>query len=188
MHKIITCFLLLGLLAMAGCLGGCAAYDVAVEERNVGDWTTDQRIALTIEQEYLADDQVKYLDFDASSYEGHVYIVGEYESHSQVDRAVAIARSIEGVHKVTTYLLPKKANDPCSTTDSLDIRTRLWNKLTTDTDIWSTNINVESVQCNIILLGIVGSQLERDKAIAHAKAIPGVRGVKSFLIVRKRDS
>jgi len=177
--------MLFSLLTATGLFGGCAVYDVAVEERNVGDWAGDEKIGLTIEKDFLADATVKYLDFDAACYEGHVYITGEYESHDQVTRAVEIAKAVKGVRQVTTYLLPKKENDDCSTTDSLDIHTRLWNKLMTDKEIWSTNINVETVQCNVILLGIVGTQTAKDRAEAHAKAIPGVRSVKSYLKVNK---
>jgi len=185
MHRLTTLLMLFSLLTATGLFGGCAVYDVAVEERNVGDWAGDEKIGLTIEKDFLADATVKYLDFDAACYEGHVYITGEYESHDQVTRAVEIAKAVKGVRQVTTYLLPKKENDDCSTTDSLDIHTRLWNKLMTDKEIWSTNINVETVQCNVILLGIVGTQTAKDRAEAHAKAIPGVRSVKSYLKVNK---
>ncbi len=184
MHRFLTFFILFSLLTVAGGLGGCAVYDVAVEERNVGDWASDEKIALTIETKFLEDDSVKYMDFDAACYEGHVYITGEYESHSQVDRAVTIAKSVEGVRQVTTYLLPKRAEDHCGTTDNIDIRTRLWHKLTSDKNIWSTNINVETVQCNVILLGIVGSHKEKNAAEAHAASVPGVRSVKSYLKVK----
>lgn len=185
MHRIGIILALVALLGLSGFLNGCTVYDVAVEERNVGTWANDSKIGFLVEQEFLSDDLVKYLDFDAASYEGRVYITGEYESRAQVDRAVKLAKSVEGVRSVTTFVLPKRDDDLCGTTDNLDIHARVKEKLVNDSQIWSTNINIEVVQCNVILLGVMGSQNEIDRAIAHAHAVKGVRKVKSFLRVKR---
>lgn len=181
LHFLILMLALLGLVLQAS---GCAVYDVAVEERSVGSYVDDEAITFEIEKDFLADDKVKYLDYDASSYEGHVYIVGEYESRSQVDRAVAIAKGVKGVRTVTTYMLPKNDNDHCGTTDNLEIYGRLKKDLVADGDVWSTNVEIKTVQCNVILLGIVGSSSERAKIIDYAKKTKGVRSVKSYLKVK----
>ncbi|MEF2231636.1 MAG: BON domain-containing protein [Pseudodesulfovibrio sp.] len=183
MYRFTSILAAVGLLAGFLLLNGCAAYDVAVEERTAGQWVDDNNIALTIEKEFLADDLVKYLDFDAFCYRGHVYVIGEYESREQVERAVKIAKDVQGVRQVTTYLLPKKEDSGCSTMDAIEIHQKLKQKLVGDKSIWSTNINIEVLQCNVVLLGIVGSRTEKAAAEAHAKSVKGVRGVKSFLIV-----
>lgn len=173
--------------AFAGTMlsSGCAVYDVAVEERNAGDWANDEKISFMIEQKYLEDDLVKYMDFDAYCYEGHVYVIGEYESHAQKDRAVAIAKSVEGVREVTTYMFAKRAHDYCGTTDNLDIYRQVKQLLIADNDIWSTNIDVKTVQCNVVLLGIVGTHKEKADAYAHATSVKGVRNVKSYITVKQ---
>jgi hyperosmotically inducible protein len=185
MHRNKLVFSILMLLAVGLFANGCTVYDVAVEERNVGEYASDEKITFLIEKEFLADDLVKYMDYEASSYEGLVYIVGEYESRDQVNRAVEIAKSVEGVRSVTTYLLPKKADDSCGTTDNLELYAKVKNLLVQDKDVWSTNVEIMTVQCNVVLLGIVGSSAERDKVIAHAKSVPGVRSVKSFLRIKR---
>ena len=177
-------FVVLTLTWAVFALSGCAVYDVAVEERNVGEWASDQKISIQIEQAFLEDDLIKVLDFDAKSYEGRVYLVGEYESRAQVDRAVSIAKGVEGVRTVTTYLLPKRAEDHCGTTDNLEIFGNVKKALVSDENIWSTNIDIETVQCNVVLMGIVGTQAEKDAAYRHAKAVKGVRSVKSYITVR----
>jgi len=183
MHRFAIVFAFTVLTTAMLLLNGCTAYNVAVEERTAGQYIDDGNIALTIEKEFLADDQVKYLDFDAFCYRGHVYVIGEYESRGQIDRAVKLAKDVEGVRQVTTYLLPKKEDPGCSTMDAIEMHQKLKQKLVGDKNIWSTNINIEVLQCNIVLLGIVGSQAEKAAAEAHAKSVPGVRGVKSFLTV-----
>lgn len=184
MRKIATIFVLLLMLAGVQVLSGCAVYGVAVEERNVGDWANDNKITVQVEEKFLDDETVKFMDFDAHTYEGHVFIVGEYESRDQTTRAVEIAKSIEGVRQVTTYFLPKREHDYCGTTDNLSIYTDIKQKLVGDGDIWSTNVTIKTIQCNVVLLGIVGSDSERAKIISHAKSAAGVRSVKSHLKVR----
>lgn len=165
-------------------VSGCTVYDVAVEERNVSTYTDDRKRSFIIEEQFLKDDTIKYLDFDAYSYEGHVYILGEYESRFQANRAVEIAKSVEGVKTVTTYFIPKRNEDSCGLTDNMDIEAKLRQKLVKDDSIWSTNIDSEVIQCTIILLGIVGTEHEKELALNHAMSIPGVREVKSYIKVR----
>lgn len=184
MKQLTANLLVLLLLLCAQAVTGCAVYDVAVEERNVSTYTEDRKRSFVIEEQFLKDDNIKYLDFDAYSYEGHVYIIGEYESRFQANRAVDIAKSVEGVKTVTTYFLPKRAEDTCGLTDNMDIEAKLRQKLVKDDSIWSTQIDSEVIQCTIVLLGIVGSEQEKAAAIAHAKAIPGARSVKSFMTVK----
>ncbi len=186
MKRIIPIFITIALLAGIILSSGCAVYDVAVEERNVGDYANDEKITLIIKKEFLEDDMVKYMDFDAATYEGHVYILGEYENHAQVERAVKIAKGVEGVRKVTTYILPKKADDPaCGTMDNFDLYRRVTMRLVDDKQIWSTNIDVKTIQCNVILLGIVADQKTKDAAYTHATATPGAKSVKSFLTIKR---
>ena len=110
-----------------------------------------------------------------------MYLIGEYDKPVQNTRAIKIAKSIESVKSVTTYLLPKKKNDLCGTDENLVIMGKVKAKLIGDKDIWSTNIDVKSVQCNVVLYGLVESENKIKKAIEHAKSVEGVRNVKSFL-------
>jgi hyperosmotically inducible periplasmic protein len=92
-----------------------------------------------------------------------------------------IAKGVEGVRSVHTYILLKKKSDTCGTSDNLAIRGKVDAKLVADKDIMSTNIDVKVVQGNVVLLGIVKTSREITKATAHAKSVEGVRGVTSYL-------
>jgi len=174
--KFIPFFILL--LIASGC---GTIYSAAVDERNVSTIADDTTIKGAIVKKFIDDDQIKSLDISTGCYRGHVYLVGEYDKAVQKERAIKIAKSVEGVKSVTTYLLPKKKGDLCGTGDNLKMAGKVKVKLIEDKDIWSTNIDVKSVQCNVVLYGLVGSQNEINKAIAHAKSVEGVRSVKSFL-------
>jgi|UPI000039415A hyperosmotically inducible protein len=174
-------------LAVAYCafmLNGCAVYKASVDERPIKTIYNDEVITANIMAAYLKDDAKKILDISPASYEGHVYLVGEYATDYQKQRAIELARKTDGVRSVTYYLLPKKAGSSCGTTDNIEIQAKVDAKLIADDRIWSTNVDVKAVQCNVVLLGIVGTQQEISRSVAHARSVPGVRSVRSYLRVK----
>jgi hyperosmotically inducible protein len=173
--KIIACFIFLFTVF------GCTVYKAAVDERHVGTIASDTVIKGKILKKFFEDDKIKLLDISTGCYRGHVYLVGEYDDAAQKDRAIKIANGVEGVKSVTTYLVPKKKDDLCGLDDNLKIDGKVKAKLIEDKNIWSTNIDVKSVQCHVVLYGLVGSKAEIDKAVAHAKSVSGIRGVTSLL-------
>jgi hyperosmotically inducible protein len=159
---------LLGLtLLTAGCPPK-TIYEVAMDERSVGDLTKDKEIEAKVKTSFADDETVDALDISVYSFYGDVYLVGQKQTEAQKKRA------IEG-----------EDEDSCGTTNSLEITAKVSAALIGDKDIWSTNVEVQTVQCNVVLLGLVGSQKEIEKSIVHAKGVEGVRSVKSFLVAVK---
>jgi hyperosmotically inducible protein len=158
-----------------------STYGVAVDERKVGTIVSDEEIKLSIQEKLLGDDAIKVLDISTFCYNGYVYLVGEYGTEKEKERALEIANNASGVKSVTHYLLRKNKEDTCGWTDKLEIDGKIRAELIGDRDISSTNIDVKAIQCHVVLLGIVGSKKEIAKAIAHAKSVTGVRGVTSYL-------
>jgi hyperosmotically inducible protein len=168
------------------CLSGCTAvYKAAVDERSLGAQVDDEKIEAAILAKFIGDENIKALDLTAKSFEGNVYLVGEYESAAQQARAIAIVKEAEGVKSFTPYLLPKKALASCGTSDNLRIRGEVEAKLIGDKSIWSTNVHVRVFQCRVVLMGVVGTAAETQKAVAHARGVKGVQDVKSYLRSKK---
>lgn len=180
MRTLMKLFLACILLAS---ITGCTVYKAAVDERSLGQIYDDEQITFLIEKDLLADKDVSYLDFKAFTYLGRVYLVGEYESETQRSQAIRLARDVEGVRSVTTYLLPKQEIANCDTADQIRIGAELDKDLLEDESVSGTNVDTKIIQCQAILLGLVGSQYEINRATAIAGDVPGVRGVKSFLRV-----
>jgi hyperosmotically inducible protein len=175
------------LLGLAVLATGCppkTIYEVVMDERSVGDLTKDKEIEVKVKTAFVDDETVEALDISVYSFYGDVYLVGQKETEAQEKRAVEIAKKTEAVKSVTTYILQKKGEDEdsCGTTNSLEITAKVSAALIGDEDIWSTNVEVQTVQCNVVLLGLVGSEEEIEKSIVHAKGAEGVRSVKSFLV------
>lgn len=165
-------------------LGGCGKnYRTAMVEGNIAAQTADQRISATLMKRYQEDMSMSALGISADTYLGNVYLVGEYESETQRSNAVAIAQRVEGVKRIDTFILPKKEDPTCHATDNMRIREEVKAALIRDSQIWSTHLEVKTVQCQVVLIGLVGSSTEISKSIGHARSVPGMRGVKSFLRV-----
>jgi len=179
-------FRLFAALLLLVAMSGCTVYSAAVDERNVKTIASDTKLKLTIEKRFIEDDTVKALDISAFVYDGQAYLTGEYATGAEKRQAIKLAEGVAGVKSVTAYLLAKQKGDFCGTTDNVAMASKVKTALIKDKDIWATNINVEAVQCHIVLLGIVGSRAQVGKAVAHAKAVEGVRGVTSYLKVSGR--
>jgi hyperosmotically inducible periplasmic protein len=169
-------------MVFSGCAmalyGGVA---VAEDERKVGTLLADKVIEAKIEEALLNDDATKLRNISTFCFNGFVYLVGEYETESEKEKTLALAREVKGVKSVESYLL-LKANDPlCGRSNNLALTATVKVKLIGDKDILAFDVEIKSVQCRVVLLGIVRSQQEIDKAIAHAKSTKGVREVISFL-------
>jgi hyperosmotically inducible protein len=172
----LICFILLAVVS------GCTTiYKTAVDERSIGTIARDTKIKTVILKRFIDDKNIKTLDIFAASYDGNVYLIGEYETLRQKNEAVEIARGVEGVKNVTTYMLLKKKDGPCGTKVNLKLTAKTKGKLIKDKSIWSTNVDVKTVQCNVVLVGLVGSKEEIKKAVDHAKSVEGIKSVKSFL-------
>jgi hyperosmotically inducible protein len=153
----------------------------ASDEGYVRTFASDKRIMSTILKRFLADDLVKDLNITPRCYNGDTYLVGEYETEKQKNRAIEIASSVDNVKSLNTYLLPKKREESCTPEKNLGITAQIKDKITGDRSIWSKNVSVVSVQCNVVLLGVVGTDDEIKKAIDYTKSIEGVRSVESYL-------
>ena len=180
-RTILYCFLVLSVF-----FSGCGTiYKAAMDERSIGTQAKDEQITMEIRKVFLNDDNIETLDISTYVYRGNVYLVGEYETPTQKNLAIKLARGVEGVKTVTDHFLPKKKDDSCGTQENIELIAKIKGKLIGDKNIWSTNIEVKAVQCNVVLLGLVGYPSEITDAIAHAKSVKGVRKVTSYLKVVK---
>lgn len=162
-----------------GCIG--TIYSATVDERNISTIANDTSIELAIMKKLTEKESGDLLDVSITSYEGKVFIVGEYTDSAQKSRILIAAKSVEGVKSVSSYMIKENKQHKCSSTDDITITAKVKSKLIGDKTIWSTNVHVSTIQCQVVLWGTVGTKAEVTKSINHAKNVVGVSSVKSFL-------
>ncbi len=166
---------------------GCTVYDTVIRDSNAATHARDEVKESKIKAKFIEDPSVKAMDVSIYVYGWQAYLVGEYEWPQQRDNAVMLAGSVSGVKSVTAYLLPRTKDGRCAPSDNARINAEVKSKILRDGNIWSTSVEVKSVQCNVVLLGVVGSQKQIGRAVDHAFSISGVRQVKSFLISAQEE-
>lgn len=177
-------FMLAGLLALPGAAwaftpwGGI--YEVARDERSVGDIAADKKITTSIKSALLKKDGTLGLAVKTYCFLGRVTLLGQLADEGFKSFAVATAKTTTGVKDVTAHWEPLGKEG--GTKADLEIAARLRTALIKDKALSATQVETEVFGGKVYLLGMVRSQGDADRAVAHAKATRGVTGVVSLLI------
>jgi hyperosmotically inducible protein len=156
-----------------------------IEESRRGAQESDERITMAIRKNFSEDETLKFYNISTYCYNGHVYLVGEYDSLNQKNQAVKLAKKVDGVKSVDEILLPKGADNTCRITTNLELLAKVKKDLISNMNISSTQIEVTALQCNIILLGLADAADDIEKAALHAKSVEGVRSVSIYMKIKK---
>ena len=172
--------LLITLFLASGCgpavVGGAAygGYKTATDERSIGTMVDDSVIASTVKTKMIGDELVQARHIDVDVVEGVVYLVGAVRSDVQREKAANIAASVNGVRRVENQLLVGSTSAGQVLDDTL-VTSRIRTELVKDGAIRSTNIDVDTIGTTVTLTGRVGSQNEKDRALAIANRFKGYR-------------
>ncbi len=156
-------------------------YKASVDERSLGHIITDKKLSSLIMAELVKDDMTNILDITAECYFGYPFIVGECNNLEEAQRALEIARRITEKEPIP-FLLKKGAGEDCNPAMNLKISTEVKARLLADKKIFATNVVVKSVQCQAVLLGVLGSKEAILASIDHSEKVDGVKSVHSFLV------
>ena len=77
--------------------------------KKVGEKTSDATITAAVKMKFASDKAVDALKIDVDTKDGHVTLTGAVNTKGQADRAIALARTIEGVKSVTPRLTIRNA-------------------------------------------------------------------------------
>lgn len=157
-----------------------AVYEVARDERSLADITADKEKVTQIKTALLNKDGKLGLAVKTYCYLGRVILLGQLDDEGFKSFAVATAKKTKGVKSVATHWeMPGKEG---TTAADLEIATKLRAALVADKELSATQVETEVFGGKVYLLGMVRSQKDAERAVAHAKAVKGVTGVTSLLI------
>lgn len=175
--------LALMLLTGAGC-GGARPYramaKAASSEENVHAQVADDRLKASLREALLTTDAAAAVHITPYVYMGHAYLVGFVDSAGQRQAVAAAAHGVEGVRSLDIYLPDRPAES--QTASDLAIEGEVKATLALDRDR-VTQIDVEVLAGQVVLLGVVSSQEAIDSAVAAAHGVHGVTGVTTFLLL-----
>ena len=106
--KFIFC---IAFIAQTGCtavvVGGAAAggYLLGKDERTIQTITSDAMITSSVKSKLISDNEIKAFDINVNTYESKVTLIGHVMSSTLINRAISLAKSVEGVTGVKSHLI-----------------------------------------------------------------------------------
>src|SRR5690242_3841843 len=152
----------------------------------VGTDVDDSAITTKVKSALLADADVKSFDIKVETRKGEVQLSGFVDTQVQMDRAVAIAKGVEGVKKVDNNMNLKTTSTTMG--EKIDdgvITTKVKAALLADSTVKSSDIGVVTRDGEVQLSGFVDSQSQIERATEVAKGVQGVKGVINEMSIKK---
>lgn len=192
MHKNLTypCLILccLSALSLSACTpigaatGAGAAVGVsAAQEGGIRGTTRDVSIAAQINDLWFKHDIEMFRKLNLTVDQGRVLVTGVVQDPEHRVEAIRLAWQAEGVRQVINEVRVEDSDGIKGYAQDVWISTRLRTAITLDRDIQSLNYTIDTVKGVIYLMGVAQSQDELNQVIEHARTIPNVVRVVSYV-------
>jgi len=171
------------LLTAAGCAGMRpyrAMAKAASSEESVHAQVGDDRLKMAVREALLAADADAVVHVTPYVYMGHGYLVGFVDGATERQKLTDAAQGVAGLRSLDTYLPDEPAQS--HTASDLSLKGEVKAALALDRER-VTQIDLEVLAGDVVLLGVVSDQTAIDSAVAAAQGVGGVTGVTNFLLL-----
>jgi osmotically-inducible protein OsmY len=162
----------------------------------VGCGETDAGITTAVKARFAADEVVNAYQIDVDTSDGVVTLTGTVDSVAAEAAALRLARETAGVTRVVNQLsiesaasfgeeMEEMADAVAGATSDAMITAAVKSKMMVDATVAGLKVDVETTDGVVTLRGTVANDGERDRAVAAARTITGVRDVQDELEVRQ---
>ena len=152
----------------------------------VGTEIDDTVVTTRVKSALLADPDVKAFDLKVETRKGEVQLSGFVDNQMQIDRAIAVTRSVTGVKNVENKVsLKGAATTAGDQVDDSVITAKVKSALLADASIKSLDIAVVTRKGEVQLSGFVNNQSQIDRAIEVARGTENVRSVGNEMSIKK---
>lgn len=171
--------------------GGIVPASSAQPARAPGEVLSDVTITGKVKSALMEDKHVSANEINVDTVRGMVQLKGNVDSKAEAQRAVALARKVEGVQSVKSFLkiVPNEtaASGPERTAGQVvsdaTITGKVKSALMADKHVPASTSNVDTVKGTVQLKGHVETRGQAQRAVALARKVTGVKNVKSFMHV-----
>jgi len=156
----------------------------AQADKTAGARVDDSTIQSSVKAGLLAEKGVPSNDVNVETYNGVVLLSGFVKTQEQKDAAGRVAGGVSGVKQVRNQIAIHEATSMGTKMDDTMLVGKVKAALIDASDVKGGQINVEARGGIVQLGGFVTSGTMRDRAIAIAKGIDGVKRVDDALFVK----
>lgn len=155
-------------------------------DTSVGTGINDSVITTKVKSALLKDTGLESLDIKVETRKGEVQLSGFVHNQSQIDRALVIARQVEGVKQVHNKMdIETKDTSVGDKINDSVITTKVKASLFSDSIVESSDISVVTQDGEVQLSGFVENQAQIDRAIELAGKIANVKKVLNEMSIKK---
>lgn len=153
---------------------------------SIGVKVDDSVITTKVKAALLADDYVKSVDVKVETRKSEVMLSGFADNQIQIDRALMVARGVEGVTTVDNKLSLKLGKQTIGNKiDDTVITASVKSALLADASLKSSDISVVTRVGEVQLSGFVENAGQSKRAVDVAKTVDGVSMVLDHTSVKK---
>ncbi|RFC39075.1 MAG: hyperosmotically inducible protein [Candidatus Nitrotoga sp. LAW] len=176
-----------GVLSFTGCNKTQEDASKSATGTTVGTEIDDSIITTKVKSKLLADQDIKGFDLKVETHKGDVLLSGFVDNQAQIDHAIMITRSVEGVKNVDNKVSLKSnaATTMGVKVDDSIVTSKVKSSLLADPDIKSFDIAVVTHNGEVQLSGFVDNQTQIDHAVDVARRTEGVQNVINELRIKK---
>ena len=154
------------------------------EDRSIGEFVDDTIIKTLIKNTYFNQNEKIFFNIDVEVSQGRVLLTGTIENIDLKIEATRIAWGVKGVQTVINEIQISNSNNIINFADDLVISTKVKGKLILNENINSLNYSIETVNKLVYIIGIAGSEDERDLVINIAREVYGVEEVIDYITIK----
>lgn len=157
---------------------------------------SDEWLEAKLRTTYLLNRHLSLIDIDVDVMDQVALLTGTVESPVQKELAEEIAKSVSGIKGVKNQLLVEKSTKPVASKsagaersfgqkiDDLTITASVKSKLLADSNISGLSIDVDTLNNEVTLSGVVANDEQRQLAVKIAENTDGVEDVVNRLSVK----
>jgi osmotically-inducible protein OsmY len=153
-------------------------------EKSAGDHVDDGSIVTQVKASLVAEKGVPSSDVNVEVYKGVVLLSGFVKTQAEKDAAGKVAKNVKDVASVRNEIAVHPGTSMGTKLDDTMLVSKVKTALIDAKDVKSGQINVEARGGNVQLGGFVTGEKMRDRAIAVAKGVKGVKSVSNALFIK----
>ena len=154
------------------------------EDRSIGEFVDDTIIKTLIKNTYFDQNEKLFFNIDVEVSQGRVLLTGTIENIDLKIEATRIAWGVKGVQTVLNEIQISNSDNIINFADDLVISTKVKGKLILNENVNSLNYSIETVNKLVYIIGIAGSDDERDLVINIAREVYGVVEVIDYISIK----
>lgn len=181
--------LIASMIPLSGCVAAAvgaagAAGVAAFQDKTMGESLDDANASNTLKTRLMTSDPRAFNEVDVEVANRVALLSGRVPTMQDRHRAEQIAWEVALIDVVANELQVREQGGVLQNLNDEWITTRIRSRLVTDGDIKSVNVNIETYDGTVYLMGIARSQAELQLIAETASKVRGVKEVVSYIQVR----